>query len=161
MLFRSVFFCRLPQLSPCFTELYQPWTRRKRLPTPWITCPIRTMMAPAKIECSLLSNCEGELMPRCKLFFSAFIAVLLATSLACAAEPNDPFAGFDDFAKLALADFKTPGLAVAVIKDGKIAFARGYRPASASGFDPGSALKRCIHARISNSSSRQMTASLH
>jgi len=54
------------------------------------------------------------------------IALLFATGAACAAEPTDPFAGFDEYAKTALADFKVPGLAVAVIQDGKVVFARGY-----------------------------------
>ena len=60
------------------------------------------------------------------LFAAGWIGVLLSASPACATEPNDPFAGFDDYAKTALADFKTPGLAVAVIKDGKVVFAHGY-----------------------------------
>ncbi len=42
-------------------------------------------------------------------------------------EPKaDPLAGFDAYAEKALADWKVPGMAVAIIKDDKVVFARGY-----------------------------------
>jgi CubicO group peptidase (beta-lactamase class C family) len=47
----------------------------------------------------------------------------------CAAlgkEPNDPLDGFDEFARTAITDWKVPGLSIAVVKDGKVALARGY-----------------------------------
>src|SRR5439155_5954683 len=41
--------------------------------------------------------------------------------------PNGgPLAGFDGYAEKALADWKVPGMAVAIIKDGKVVLARGY-----------------------------------
>lgn len=65
-------------------------------------------------------------MPIQNVVIVGLIAFLLAHCPVGATEPMDPFAGFDDYANTALADFKTPGLAVAVIKDGKVVFARGY-----------------------------------
>jgi CubicO group peptidase (beta-lactamase class C family) len=46
--------------------------------------------------------------------------------LALADQPSDPLAGFDEYAAAALADWRTPGMAVAIIKDGKVILARGY-----------------------------------
>ena len=45
---------------------------------------------------------------------------------ARADQPDDPLAGFDDYAKAALADWRTPGMAIAIVKDGKAVLARGY-----------------------------------
>jgi CubicO group peptidase (beta-lactamase class C family) len=58
--------------------------------------------------------------------FAGVIAFLLAVCPSSAAEPSDPLAGFDGYVQAALADWQTPGLAVAVIKDGKVVLARGY-----------------------------------
>lgn len=57
---------------------------------------------------------------------TAFAVILLAALPIRADAPVDPLAGFDDYANTALADLKTPGLAVAIIKNGKVIFARGY-----------------------------------
>jgi CubicO group peptidase (beta-lactamase class C family) len=38
----------------------------------------------------------------------------------------DPLAGLDAYAAKAVADWKVPGLAIAVVKDGRIVFAKGY-----------------------------------
>lgn len=54
------------------------------------------------------------------------LAFLLAAGPASATEPSDPLAGFDAYVQAALADFRIPGLAVAIIKDGKVVLARGY-----------------------------------
>jgi CubicO group peptidase (beta-lactamase class C family) len=43
-----------------------------------------------------------------------------------AASPTDPLAGFDAYVAQAVKDWKTTGLAVAVVKDGQIVFAKGY-----------------------------------
>lgn len=53
-------------------------------------------------------------------------AVLIASPAVRAENPVDSLSGFDDYANAALADLKTPGLAVAVIKDGRVILARGY-----------------------------------
>jgi CubicO group peptidase (beta-lactamase class C family) len=39
---------------------------------------------------------------------------------------EEPFKDFDKYAKAALKDWKVPAMAVAVVKDGKVEFARGY-----------------------------------
>src|SRR5262249_49960532 len=39
---------------------------------------------------------------------------------------GDPLAGFDDYAAKALSDWKVPGMAVAIVKNGKVVLARGY-----------------------------------
>lgn len=62
-------------------------------------------------------------------------AALLAMSgaLPAAAAPRDPLAGFDADVRRGVADWQVPGLAVAVVKDGKVAFARGYGVREAGG----------------------------
>jgi len=42
------------------------------------------------------------------------------------AESKGSLDGFDDFMAKAMAEFKVPGAAVAVVKDGKVVFAKGY-----------------------------------
>lgn len=56
----------------------------------------------------------------------ALAALLFAASSVRADSPADPLAGFDEYATTALVDLKTPGLAVAVIKNGNVIFKRGY-----------------------------------
>src|SRR5688500_5589711 len=51
---------------------------------------------------------------------------LLACAPLCATETVDTWAGFDEYATAALADLKTPGMAIAVVKEGKVVFSRGY-----------------------------------
>src|SRR5688500_8460084 len=55
---------------------------------------------------------------------SAFFALLLAP--AAAAQTDSRSADFDAYVSRAVADWKTTGLAVAVVKDGKVVFAKGY-----------------------------------
>jgi len=56
---------------------------------------------------------------------AGFIA-LLAALPALAEQPEDPLAGFDAYAKAALADWRTPGMAIAILREGKVLLARGY-----------------------------------
>jgi CubicO group peptidase (beta-lactamase class C family) len=49
----------------------------------------------------------------------------LSDSRAAAAQ-QDPFAGFDEFVIATMKEWKVPGLAIAVIKDGKVVLAKGY-----------------------------------
>ncbi|HSK73953.1 MAG TPA: serine hydrolase [Pyrinomonadaceae bacterium] len=53
------------------------------------------------------------------------ILVLLVSSLFVAAQPA-PLAGFDDYVSRAIKDWEVPGVAIAVVKDDKIVFAKGY-----------------------------------
>jgi CubicO group peptidase (beta-lactamase class C family) len=61
----------------------------------------------------------------------AFIALALllavAAPRAASAQPADTrLAGFDSYAAQAVADWRVPGLAVAIVKDGELIFAKGY-----------------------------------
>jgi len=61
----------------------------------------------------------------------AFLAfVLLATAVvgagAQARRPSDPFAGFDQYATAAMAQWKVPGMAVAVVRGDSVLLAKGY-----------------------------------
>lgn len=59
--------------------------------------------------------------------FLRWILVLTALPLAAAdLAPPAALAGLDDVLAAAIREFKAPGLAVAVVKDGKVLFARGY-----------------------------------
>jgi CubicO group peptidase (beta-lactamase class C family) len=61
-----------------------------------------------------------------KLAATGLVALLLATFPVRSDETTGPLAGFDEYAKTALADWKTPGMAIAVMKDGRVVLARGY-----------------------------------
>jgi CubicO group peptidase (beta-lactamase class C family) len=59
------------------------------------------------------------------LRLSLFSAAMVWLPIACAASTGN-LDGFDDFMAKAMTEFKVPGAAVAVVKDGKIVFAKGY-----------------------------------
>ena len=56
---------------------------------------------------------------------SLAIAVALP-ALATAQTTRDPLAGFDAYVERAMKDWQVPGLAIAVVKDGKTVLSRGY-----------------------------------
>jgi CubicO group peptidase (beta-lactamase class C family) len=58
--------------------------------------------------------------------FAAAIAAAGAASHATAQSPDDRSRGFDAYVAKAVRDWQAPGLAIAVVKDGKIVFAKGY-----------------------------------
>jgi CubicO group peptidase (beta-lactamase class C family) len=57
---------------------------------------------------------------------AGLVVFLFAAGSASATEPDDPLRDFDAYAQAALVDWQTPGLAVAIIKDGQLVLARGY-----------------------------------
>jgi CubicO group peptidase (beta-lactamase class C family) len=59
------------------------------------------------------------------LFLLAVLAVTLWLPLS-AADTKGPLDGFDEFMAKAMAEFKVPGAAVAVVKDGTIVLSKGY-----------------------------------
>jgi CubicO group peptidase (beta-lactamase class C family) len=59
-------------------------------------------------------------------FIAGIVIFWLTVGFARADQPRDPLAGFDDYVLSALADFRTPGLAIAIVKDGNVVLARGY-----------------------------------
>jgi CubicO group peptidase (beta-lactamase class C family) len=54
-----------------------------------------------------------------------FILLLFITSFSAVAQ-DAPLQGFDDYVNKAIKDWDVPGVAIAVIKDDKIVFAKGY-----------------------------------
>jgi CubicO group peptidase (beta-lactamase class C family) len=57
---------------------------------------------------------------------TALLAMALGASAAHAALAAQPLAGLDDYVHRAMAQWRVPGLAVAVVKDGRVVLARGY-----------------------------------
>ena len=51
--------------------------------------------------------------------------VLVGAPLPAAAQ-QDPLAGLDDYVRQVMHDWEAPGIAVAVVKDGRVVLARGY-----------------------------------
>lgn len=64
--------------------------------------------------------------PLCGTLLPFLWLLLLVSPVMAADQPSEPFANFDDYAESALTDWKAPGLALAVIKDGEMILARGY-----------------------------------
>lgn len=60
------------------------------------------------------------------VLFSAVVIVLLQCAAALGEETFKSLDGFDDYMHTALADWKTPGIAVAIVKEDKILLAKGY-----------------------------------
>ena len=63
--------------------------------------------------------------------FLSLIALSLLTTAAAgrafaAADTTDPLAGLDAYIEKAMADWQVPGLALAIVKDGKVIHSRGY-----------------------------------
>jgi len=56
----------------------------------------------------------------------ALFLVLIVSLSAPAVSTQQPLAGFDAYVSNAMKDWRTPGLAIAVVKDGQVAFAHGY-----------------------------------
>ena len=57
---------------------------------------------------------------------SGRVATILLASGFLAAAQVDPIAGLDDYIARAMTTFQVPGIAVAVVKDGKVVLAKGY-----------------------------------
>jgi len=60
------------------------------------------------------------------LRFTATCVVALVALNASVAGDGDPLAGFDAYVAKAVQDWRTPGLAIAVVKDGRVLFSKGY-----------------------------------
>ena len=60
------------------------------------------------------------------MIFSGLLVSLVLFTDSPLALGADPFAGFDEYAADALKDWNTPAMAVSVVKDGRVVFARGY-----------------------------------
>ncbi|HUF04404.1 MAG TPA: serine hydrolase [Aridibacter sp.] len=61
--------------------------------------------------------------------YKSRLIILLITVLAAAqfaAAQADPLAGFDDYVKKAIAEWDVPGVAIAIVKDDKVVFAKGF-----------------------------------
>lgn len=62
---------------------------------------------------------------RANSFFALTLIVLFINAISVAAQ-NAPLQGFDDYVNNAMKDWEVPGVAIAVVKDDKIVFAKGY-----------------------------------
>jgi len=62
---------------------------------------------------------------RRRILAAASIALILGLTFAAIGQQS-PLDGFDDYALKAMKDWEVPGMAVAVIKDDKVIFAKGY-----------------------------------
>ena len=60
-----------------------------------------------------------------KFLASVSLALLLVAASSVVAQPAQ-LAGFDEYALKAMKDWEVPGMAIAVVKDEKIVFAKGY-----------------------------------
>ncbi|NIR43736.1 MAG: serine hydrolase [Gemmatimonadetes bacterium] len=67
-----------------------------------------------------------------------FVLLLLVLPAGVAAQTttDDPLAGLDAYVRQAVHDWEVPGLAVAVVKDDSVVFARGYGLRALGGTDP-------------------------
>lgn len=59
-----------------------------------------------------------------KRLLLAFVAICVCASVK--AQPAQPLQGLDAYVRTVMAQWKVPGLAVAIVKNGKVVFARGY-----------------------------------
>ena len=66
------------------------------------------------------------LSSRASLIIAIARALLVCSPAAALAAGDDPFADFDAHASQALGDWKVPAVAISVVKDGRVVFARGY-----------------------------------
>jgi CubicO group peptidase (beta-lactamase class C family) len=73
--------------------------------------------------------------PRAVLLSCLCALLLLLGGLPASAQPA-PLAGFDASTHTALREWNMPGLAVAVVKDGKVAFSKGYGVRRVGGAEP-------------------------
>ncbi len=56
----------------------------------------------------------------------ALAVLLLLVGPVMAVESEDPLAGIDEYVQAAITDLHVPGVAIAIVKDGKVVLARGY-----------------------------------
>jgi len=54
------------------------------------------------------------------------LSFLLSTGFPGVQAQNAPFPGFDDYVNKAIKDWDVPGMAIAIVKDDKVVFAKGY-----------------------------------
>ena len=64
------------------------------------------------------------LSSRAGLIIAIATALLVGSPAATFAAPDDPFADFDAHGSQALGDWKVPAVAISVVKDGRVIFAR-------------------------------------
>src|SRR3954467_13017537 len=83
----------------------------------------------ARIDLRLTSAClphESRMLSR-RTAFSGLLATIPFFHAAAQTRPaRDPLRDLDGYTAKAVRDWKVPGLAIAVVKDGRIVFAKGY-----------------------------------
>jgi CubicO group peptidase (beta-lactamase class C family) len=82
-------------------------------------------------------------------------ALLLAIPFAAGAQRRDPLAGFDAYAEQARKDWRVPGMAVVVVKDDAVVFAKGFGVRELGKPDPVG-----VHTRFGNMSTTKAFTAL-
>src|SRR5215470_12836390 len=62
---------------------------------------------------------------RSRNYIPLFLLLILTLTYTVSAQ-QDPLNGFDEYAQKAMKDWNVPGMAIAVVKDDKIVFAKGF-----------------------------------
>src|SRR5438270_9428087 len=83
---------------------------------------IEALSSPVTLEPAPMRSASS----RGVLILTAATTLFVGSPGATSAAPDDPFADFDAHASQALGDWKVPAMAIAVVKDGRVVFARGY-----------------------------------
>jgi len=82
-----------------------------------------------------------------RLLTSPIVAVLALSLAASPAAQPAPLSGFDDLVEQTMKDWRVPGLAIAVAKDGQIVFERGYGVRQLAGQPPSTRTRSSPSAR--------------
>jgi CubicO group peptidase (beta-lactamase class C family) len=136
-------FCRVFLISVCFiltTLRYQPHFTSRRLNTKY--SPSKSMNSSLQSVILLAILFFGICFAGCTTAPSFGTDVpesqsyITASSSPAAGRLNDTIAQFDRHAQNAMLKWNVPGMAVAIVKDGEIIFARGYGVKTAGGSDP-------------------------
>ncbi len=61
-----------------------------------------------------------------RIFQLTIILAVISTCFQIAVAQNAPLSGFDDYVNKAMRDWDVPGVAIAIVKDDKVVFAKGY-----------------------------------
>jgi CubicO group peptidase (beta-lactamase class C family) len=67
-----------------------------------------------------------SMMPRRQTISAYALLLIMLFSAHLVTAQDAPLQGFDDYVNKARADWNVPGLAIAIVKDNKVVFARGY-----------------------------------
>jgi len=89
---------------------------------------VRRRLSRRRLSRRELVHCAARIAASSRLLALFALLVLLAPSASTTVSAQElaPLEGFDPYARAAREDWETPGLAIAVVADGRIVFERGY-----------------------------------